>query len=283
MKTKLLKWTGLLIAFVFIFSLFSQTVAAPVWDDNFDDGNLDGWTEVEPIEPSYAFDYIVTDGAVYADSGDNFNAYTWLTHPSAVTEGQWSFDFYQPVPTSAYNIQASSFIVMANGTPDDMEGYGIAIAPMMGEPPIISLSKWEGAYYDYGCKTNFEVYTHDVDTAGTWVSFDVTCESGEMNVFMDDEHILNCSGITYENSSMLIFTIGPNVGMVNTNVTGYGFDNVVVDDEITTFTTTTATSTPTTTTATTGTGTGIDPTLLIVAAGAAGVVIIVAIVFLKRR
>ena len=84
MKTKLLKFTALLIGLVFVFSLFTQSAAAVVWSDNFDDGNYDGWT----VEDG---DYSVTDGALRSEATGDLNNIIW--YPSTTAVGTWNFSF----------------------------------------------------------------------------------------------------------------------------------------------------------------------------------------------
>jgi len=260
-----------------LFASVNPAVATEVWSDNFDDGNYDGWTKHDPYTPSLNFDYDVRDGAVYANcTYTGVCEWEWLTHPSTVTEGHWSFDFYQPED----NHGPADFIVMANGTAYDMMGYGIHIATDDVAMPMIVIR----GYYDSFTTgyLNLDIYTHDSMINGTWTHFDVTCDSsGDMNVFMDDEHILNCSEISYDNSEIFIFSVGQ---LINGNWDGLGMDNVVVDDDPNWEPeTTTTTTTPTSTDSTTPTTTGGDMTTIFIIAGGGIAVVVVLVVIVKMR
>jgi hypothetical protein len=261
--------------------LFSQSVAAVVWEDNFDDDDLDGWTEHEMLDKTdWLFDFIAENDACYADCPDYSNGWTWLSHPSSQSEGQWSFDYFQPAGKEG----PSDIIVMANGTMHDFDGYGVSIATTSTDC-YVSIAKYHGDFDLSDVKTNLDIYVHGAEIQGSWIQFDATCESGDMNVFMDGELILQYSGIEYDNSSMFIFSVGGQ-RVTGSDYDGFGMDNVVVDDEITMTPTPLTDPTPTDTTATNGGTTPpppMDTTLLIAGAGAAVVVIMVAIVFLKKR
>ncbi|MFW9927705.1 MAG: hypothetical protein ACFFDM_13220 [Candidatus Thorarchaeota archaeon] len=253
---------GLLILATLMVGPASATV---VWQDDFNDGNYESWS----IDP-YDYSFTVVDGACYGEGPGEL--YAWIKHPSTQTVGQWSFDFTEPA-RGVSSDHLADFIVMANGSDYTYTGWGIHIDMLRTGTVAIYISSYDGTIH-HG-RGNLVSYIHDSSINGTWVSFVVTCDaSGEMNVFMDDEHILTYSGITYDDSDLFIF-----------NGNWCGFDNVVVNDEISMTTETTTDTTTETTTTTDGTpdGTPIDTTTMLLIAGGGVAVIVVIVVILKMR
>ena len=271
MKTRIMKFTALLFGLIFVFSLFPQSAAAVVWSDDFDDGNYDGWT----VELG---DFLVTDGELLSQSGDNVRM---IWHASSQTVGTWSFDHWHPTHT---NIHTQNFIFLASGdvTPSPAySGYGIRIT----ECTIFLIRYDEGTSVSLAftiLETFYETWTHyDITrntTGGFHVYANATSTTAEPNLVVVDT--------TYDISDKFLLREG-NYG--NTYPVSR-IDNITVDDEIlitppepTTTETTTTSDTTTTETTTVGDVFPIDTTLLLAGAGVVGVIIIVAVVFTRRR
>lgn len=266
------------LASLFLFGILSPVSANIIWSDDFSDDDYNDWTHVNPT--TFGFDFVVSGGVVRSETDGNGDAYSWLTHPSAIEEGQWSFDFWQPNHGGEV-----SFIVMANGTLDALVGYGINIVCFDDYAPIVYLDKWDGTFW--GGASHLDSYPHDTQISNTWVHFDVTCDASHvMNVYMDNKHILQYSSVAYNSSEIFIFGVGE---YQVSNIVGFGMDNVVIDDIIVTpMTTTTTTTTKTITTATTTTTTtttiyevALELPLLIIT-GVAIVVLLVIVVEMRK-
>jgi hypothetical protein len=261
MKTRFLKISASLICLVFAFCLVTSSDAAIVWEDNFNDGNYDGWTVS-------VGDWRVSDGVLetyYVSS------YIWrIWHPSTQVVGTWSFD----VETSTFAVFENTFLFMANGTDTTFtyDGYGIKIT----HDDFLFMKFYEGS--------SIPLKMASIDgIAGSWAHVDITRNStGEFHVYINAtssiaEPDISIVDTEYSYSEQFV---------INSNQEGFLLDNIVVDDEIkitplvSTPTTTTNTTISSTTTNGGDTPPPIDTTLLIVGAG---VVIVAAVVFMRRR
>ncbi len=93
---------ALLILLSILLSSVDQCNAAIVWSDDFDDGNLDGWTQSGCTELTLYRIGFVKGNATAADKNLQATgewvpwAYTYITHPTMTTTGTWSFDVFLP-------------------------------------------------------------------------------------------------------------------------------------------------------------------------------------------
>jgi len=258
LKSKLLKCTGLVIGLIFVFSLFSQSAAAVVWSDNFDDGNYDGWTVTEG-----AFDVI--DGCLVQVSDGDLGHSIW--HESSQVVGTWSLDvfFGKDIPDTL-GLPSTSIEFMGNGT----DSYTVSIGDLGIK---FSIRGYPLSYVEIGN------YTH------TWTHIDITRNStGGFHVYVNAtsttaEPILTVVDTTYSYSERFVIGIGYQDEA--------RIDNIVVDDEILIRppapTTPDTTTPPDTTTTNGGITLPMDTVLLITGAGVAGIVIVAAVVFMRRR
>ncbi|MHA1576456.1 MAG: hypothetical protein ACTSU3_03770 [Candidatus Thorarchaeota archaeon] len=94
----------------------STRTASVVWDDDFDDGNMDGWTTWAVYGGTVA-NFTVEDGIVYCHD----NQINLAGHESAVAYGTWSFDIF--IEGTQYS--AVHFITgpWQNGSLDYPDGY----------------------------------------------------------------------------------------------------------------------------------------------------------------
>ncbi len=262
MKSELLKCAGFLIGLVFVFTLIPQSAAAVVWEDNFDDGNYDGWTIADG-------NWNVENGYLVADLTSKIRCEIW--HPSSQVVGTWSFDVFAGPEGGFVDI-----CFMQNGT----ESYTVSIR--QSSDPVEA-----GIYFEVGslALAHYEL----IGFEETWTHYDITRNStGGFHVYLNatssiEEPIIEVVNMVYSSSERLL--------LVNHNYDGSRFDNITVNDEIlitppepTTPTPTTTSPTDTTPTTTTGGSTlPLDMTLLIAGAGVAVVVIVAAVVFMRRR
>jgi len=265
LKAEIVKLTALLFGLIFVFTLFTQSAAAVVWSDNFDDGNYNGWTVIEGH-------WQVTDGYLEDYYVDEFIYMIW--HDSSQVVGTWSFDLYQ---SGTGDNARSICLFMANETDDyNYYGYGLRIT----ETSVL-LMKQEGQRITAET-LSFVVFE---DFLNTWTHFDVTRNStGGLHVYVNATSTTTEPDITvvdteYSYSERFVwYALGIFVHI----------DNITVDNEILITppeptTTTTETTTTSDTTTTDGTALPIDTTLLIAGAGVVGVIIIAAVVFTRRR
>ncbi|MHA2199868.1 MAG: hypothetical protein ACXACG_02200 [Candidatus Thorarchaeota archaeon] len=94
MKSKLLKCIGLLIGLVFVISLIPHTsaTAVPVWEDNFNDRNYNGWTVKTGLFSCMNKTLAGTYDSTPEGNSMRFDNEIWAN--STVSYGTWSFDLY---------------------------------------------------------------------------------------------------------------------------------------------------------------------------------------------
>lgn len=265
MKTGILKFTGVLIGLIFVLSLLPQSAAAPVWSDDFGDGNYNDWTVTEGT-------WSVDSGILESEDLGLSYGYQRLWHPSSQVEGTWSFDHWSLDTWYAWE---ANIMFMAIGTHPDYYGYGIRVS---GDAVLLLKLNGGSAASSLGLAV-FE------DLRYAWLYIDITRNStGGINVYVNAtsdiaEPLISFVDTEYSYSERFVIEqLGRG---------GDGFDNFVVSDtiDITPPAPTTPTENTTTTTETTtdgGTPPPIDTTLLLIGGGVAGVVIIAAVVFMRR-
>jgi hypothetical protein len=266
LKTKTMKYAGLLIGLVFVLSLFPQSSAAVVWSEDFETG-MDGWNVT-------AGNYRITDGCLESYQVSVIVYRIW--HPSSQVVGTWSFDQYH----LSMDTGTETILFMANGTdpPDNYYGYGLKF-----EGSSVYIVKQSGGS---GTAISLKFVILE-DFARTWTHYDITRNStGGINVYINatstlGEPDLSAVDTEYNYSERLV---------IYELYDGNMWDNIVVDNASVDVTQTTPTPHPdtsSTTTTTTSGGTPLPPTdttLLLIGAGVGGVVILIAaVVFMKRR
>ena len=176
MKTELLKLTGLVVGLVFVVSLFPQSAAAvPVWSDDFDNGNYNGWT-VKTGTFSCA-DLTLAGTYDSTPEGDSmrFDNEIWIN--STVSYGTWSFDLYY----GGQPMWGPGLWFTCDGISSDLEwigvgwpgGKGLAIQREQGNWYLQRVNGWTGNTIatwnatpdgSYGLETGYHVYfTYDED------------------------------------------------------------------------------------------------------------------------
>jgi hypothetical protein len=279
LKNEMLKFIGLMICLVFVFSSIPQSAAAVVWEDDFNDGNYDGWT-VEVGD---------WDASSYALTGDASAWVIRIWRPCNQTTGTWSFDYLNIVdgPDAYwgdffcyYNVHfMTSGCAASPGC--NISGYSVQFF----EDVIYILR-----YDDY-----YPVLLKMALLEGQWgtsTRYDITRDAtGTIRVYAnatspDAEPVIEAVDTTYSNSEKFVIDVEYN----NYPYFLSSIDNIVVDDEFG-YSTTTATTTTTTTTTTepptpTDPGNGepfvMDPMILAVGGGAI-VLVLVLVVIAKRK
>jgi len=265
LKTRIMRYSGLLIVVLFVFALFPQSAATDEWSEYFE-GDMDGWT-VQSGNWTVTPDGTLEVNYLFQDVRNR------IWHNSSLYEGAWSFDVYHPDADTYYK---TTIFFIANETESGLI-YGYVI---QFDVNTISLLRRMGS-------NTANYWLGSIETEGlenTWTSIDVSRNStGGFDVYVNATSFPtdpDFSAVDTEYNYSERFILEARVP-----VEGAQFDNIVVDDEPIERAQINDHTTPTTPTGTTPTGVGtpLDMTLLFVGGGVAGVVIIVAVVFMRRR
>ncbi|MFX1367831.1 MAG: hypothetical protein ACFFAY_04460 [Promethearchaeota archaeon] len=253
--------------------VFLPVDAAVVWSDDFDDLNYDGWT-------GDMANYTADNGYLECTENTSSNYYeiSLTSHENTVEDGTWSFDVISPLDFDHGCIWVQFWVSWTSFVNMDLTIYADRIELWRGDT---LMGQWDGSW------------------PGGWNHIDVTAdESWNIEVLLNGEHIIHRQTLDPASENELF-----RIGCAND---GDGLDNIVASDTVdvvctnetcevcpastttTTTTSTTTTTTSTTTTSTTTTTTDISPLeldpLLLAAAGIGTVVIVlVAVVVLKKR
>jgi len=252
MKTRWMHLITGAIMCVLCISVCTTTANAKViWEDDFSDPNLPGWTidgyiytglgdDPDPVEGNFS----AADGTLKALDDDCNIA----RHESDTSIGTWSFDMFVPDDDDSVGNIYVEFL--SNGSSFIEFGNASFLAV--------------GAYLSWG---DFVVWSIvgsgwtvieriDVDPLEGWHHIDVSRNSsGYFEVYFNEELRANFTSLLVTSSTYLEFLCN--------GVTGAAIDNLVVSDDIT--------------------DGGFDPVPIVIAVVAAGVVIIAAVVFIRRR
>ncbi|MHA1908655.1 MAG: hypothetical protein ACW98Y_15240 [Candidatus Thorarchaeota archaeon] len=198
--------------------------AAVVWEDNFDDGNMDDWYVY--MWPDVPPEYTITDGIVYTDSEDDLFI---AVHNSSVAYGTWSFDVYA---SQGIGVEFLSLLTLENGSRGDYPpittvgasyAYELLFAPdgragvdsasiILAELYITSIGHFDYRVLDY----------YLMNPAG-WYHVDITRDNtGYFCVYLNGEPLLEAIDNTVTTSSGFSMAIRP----------GCAFDNVSVSDSV---------------------------------------------------
>jgi hypothetical protein len=235
--------------------MMNTTQAAPIWSENFDAGMGD-WTTFAFLDwntgPIVEGNFSVEGGALTVMDND----VNYARHDSTMVVGTWSFDLF--VPDTQHSYVGVSF--MSNGSrPIQLDSRWIAVEATTEGVDRFNLW-WQRGPDNWVGDT---CYTPTGSILG-WHHIDVTRSSGgRINIFFNGtfEYTTITNDVTH---STYLECYG-------VNATGAAFDNIMVDDTIL------PTATPTT---------SVPPEVpyLLIAVGAGIVVLLVlAVVFLRRR
>jgi hypothetical protein len=261
MNTRWINVVAGITMFVLCISVCTTTSSAStVWEDNFDDGNYDGWT-IRGYEN--ATSQVLIEGNFSATSDkltvldDDINV---ARHDSPTSVGTWSFDMFVPADVDGHGVIDVMF--MSNGS------RPIAFASM-----FVSVE----AYYDQNRFDIWEMRGADGVLFDTWSPglpgwhhIDVSrSDNGRFRVWFNGT--IRSDFVSNDVTSSTYFEF------FCANASGAAIDNIVVDDDpekIAPLTTTNGGTTP---------PAQIPWDLIAIGSGVAVVVIVVAIVCLKRR
>jgi hypothetical protein len=240
-----------------------------VWSDDFNDGNYDGWTICENTDLLILdSNWSAADYCLRIDQEDR----GVISCPSSIAYGTWSFDFKANESQIESDAQAEIVFISSNLDGDELSdwyGYWVHFSfNIAGEDYTFSLSLRRGDWS--GDVTTVCWNSTRVPVAG-WHQIDVTRNTtGSFNVFHNGSLIMQGEDTEYDSSELFAILFEQ----------GQMIDNIVVDNEITVTTPTTTATTPPTATTTATTPPPFD--WLPIGIGVSAVVIIL-VIFLKRR
>jgi len=265
MKTSLLKLTGILIGLAFVLTLLPQASAAVIWEDDFDDGTfLPEWTVHNGTWTASEFTLKADTGSFYnvitRDSFERRESRTFNFSIDGTVESLWCLRIY-PIASNLepYEDYPITGLAPANGVGVEIKEFYITLE-----------------HTEDGVTTDLDTH-EEIGGFDGWHTINFTLGSNyAITVHLDGELVL--SGTT---SGTAIGT--PEVFYIN-GLENAAIDNIVVGTPEISTPIESETTTPSGTTPTNGgTAPPIDTTLLIAGAGVAGIVIVVAVVFMKRR
>jgi hypothetical protein len=241
-----------LVMVVLVSSIGPISVSANVvWEDNFDDGNYDGWT-VRNGTFSAANYYLESTELAQTQNVSR------IYHESNVSTGTWSFDCYLPS--------------------EENEGIGLSLltdadhisylwVQINSERVVLWLNITSAVHGTWGWQ--MVAWWRSVYN-GTWTHIDVTLdEIWLFNVFVNNVH-----RISYTNSTPVSSITDNRYFCFISNTIGQAIDNVVVSDTIDIL----GNGTTTTTTVD-----GVDMTMILLVGGGIAAVVVIVLVVWKFR
>ena len=253
MKTRWIQLISGCTMFVLCISVCTTTANATViWEDNFDNPDLPGWTffgyenDTSPVEIGGNFS---AASGMLTGLDDDMNV---ARHNSTTNVGIWSFDMFVPDVSVRYGFFYVDF--MSNGVVNNELGnLSVLCVGASFEDSRFWLEEGIGSNYH-----NLRSYTPDVFQG--WYHIEVSRNStGHLNVWFNGTLRMDIVDMSITSSTYF--------QVVSYNVTGAAIDNLVVDDGI--HTTTTEDTLPW--------------DLIAIGAGVAVAVIVLVIVYLRRR
>jgi hypothetical protein len=269
--SRVLNFSAVITIALVISIMMTETKAAVVWSDDFNDGNYDGWT-VQVGGFSASNFYLECTEDTWPDS------FSQIHHPSTVSAGSWSFDCYLPT-------EHAGMIIATFWTDEQGLAHGSNFRVEIDRVRIDLCRYTEGGME----VLELDTWAADSSFADTWTHIDVTMdESFVIDLFVNGTHAIHYT------------TLSPGTTCTHMNFAmnniGHAVDNIVVSDTIdvectndtcdvcpdeTTPVETTPTDTATTTPPPDGPAT-LPIEILALGVGAA-VVLVVIVVLLKRR
>jgi len=251
--------------FCIIVSVLLLTSLRPVsalndWSDNFDDGNYDGWTV-------FTGAFAVNGGKLEATSLSGGNGAPWITHPSSVDFGNWTFDI--DLGVNATGVRAViAFMASEHGIGPcfylDAIGIGWDLYRGAVSPPGLTGDDSLGHF------TATVEWEHHIRVERT------RAEPSIFRVYHNGTLVIETSYVFVPDNDWTLFEFG---GIPGTP--GASIDNIVVEYEE--FVNTTTETTPTSSTTTPPPGEPLDMTTILLLAGGAAVVVIVLVAIVKLR
>ena len=255
MKTRWIQLiAGLAMVVLCISTCATTSNAALIWEDDFDDGNFDGWTIGEG-------NFTAASNSLECTEVSSTRGWAYIYRETGVDTGTWSFDCY----LTSGQTDDDFCITVSPQADDELVGYSfIGI-----RPNLVNLWIRQGAsVLKRGTWSSSSTFND------TWTHIDVTVDENMIfDVFVNDVHRL------HYNASYL--TGGYGYFAFNSRAAGNAIDNIVVNDTVDE--TLDFNITPTTTPTTPTTPPPIDPVVIAVVVGVTVAVIVLAIVLLRRR
>lgn len=262
---RILKLLSIAICAYIMIPLFLPVSASVVWSDDFNDGNLDGWTTFGVI---WSGESATEVPANYSLEDNNlrytgeFSTYTY--HASTASSGHWSFDVdcVDNEDHHFYIAFISDGVLDPDDVPDSVPAeYGLMIitGPLADSNPEFRLYRRMAGSTGLGQT----IGSYSASTSSGWYHIDISrVEPGDFDIYINGTHRFDGRSITPVTSAYFAFygSAGPAI------------DNVVVDDE----------PIPDPTTTTNGPLLS-DMMLIILVVGAAIAVVVIVIVVMKRR
>ena len=221
-----------LLVILFVSLSLTPSRASVVWSDNFDDGNLDEWTISGCKHYSIKNMVPVKGNATAADknlhaTGNYYGQtwYTYVTRPTMVSSGTWSFDAYLPEDRAEENrifplvIDFMDKSAIAKEDWLDWHGYEISVT-ITGS---IYLSRGDGGEWG-GDSYKSSLPFHP----SGWYHVDVTRDTnGRWQFYMNGTLRLEATDNKYPTFPYFGFYLQPGA-----LPTGTIIDNIVVSDTI---------------------------------------------------
>ncbi len=192
---------------VLLWMMFPRTCrAAPVWSDNFDDGNYDGWMVANGTFTAAGHTLKPIGGAGY------------IIHPSSVETGTWSFDILPGTDT------AVMFICNHPVPINESIALGIVVGGG-GHPALALIELREGSG-----TSNPPIYYYERSPTA-WQHVDITRDSeGRVHVYLNGTLALDEMHPGFTSQYLAVQFIASD-SLTISNAEG-GLDNIVVSNTI---------------------------------------------------
>jgi hypothetical protein len=218
---KLFLVSSLLVLLFSSLSCIIPSKASIIWSDNFDDGDLDGWTLSGASWFAYkgsklgAGNFSVADKTLRVTGVEKYMALSFSSHPKMTATGTWSWDLYfNPEGTMIGKTAAIDFVdTPIMELPFDWSGYSIDITNM-GD---FTFWRIEDGTYAQVIASGFK------SNQGSWVHMDMTYDSnGRWCLYVNDTLKVDVVDKKVSDFSYFGFWL----------VQGPAIDNVVVSDTV---------------------------------------------------
>jgi hypothetical protein len=218
---------------VLLYVIFLSSIVLPIchstvtWSDNFDDGNLDGWTISGTSHAGRSVEaLVIAEGncsassyALQATGVPKMAAYTYVSHPAGISTGSYSFDVFfnegGTYNTYTFSLVFSNLDIISKKDWLAWRGYEIVVSDY-GSIVMKRLDRANGnPIIRESVGRNF------VPHIGTWTHFDITHSStGRWMVYVNGTNYYDLVDDEVLSFAYVGFWLQP----------GPSIDNVVVTD-----------------------------------------------------
>jgi len=185
--------------------------ADPVWSDDFDDLNYDGWTATNGT-------FTAADGTLRPDGVSN----VWrIIRPSSVAYGTWSFDALGLVNIGAPGYNTMILFVTVIPVPENAySGLGIVLGGRIARMSLCSVLSGEVSAEELRGNRYFPEGTNRL----AWQHYDITRSSdGRICVYLNGTLVIDQTYVPMATSNYFSFV---------TSDAGARIDNIVVSDTV---------------------------------------------------